>query len=272
MRRILLALVAFVAVGCSNDPVYIPAPMSLEAGMDDGAGGIIAEAKSQLLLPINTETMEDAMVRAERTAALGVDVPYVKLGDIEVSIEWTVKNLENLEGIVLVELNGANEFFEYDPDLIVIGDPDEAPPTPGLDGPIPLHIEPNGTLSGIFREDQVREASIDLDQITRANVNPFAANLTINKNSLEIIPYLPYDPTMPEVIPGPDPNATPIPREAFAQMIRIDLVFTPNTHMVLEYAIRIRDIRGIVNERLLEAPMAELAVFTPMVYSVGVTP
>jgi hypothetical protein len=115
--------------------------------------------------------MEDAMTRAARAAVLGVEVPYVKLGDIEVSVEWTVKNLEPVEGTFFIELNGANEFFEYDPDLIVIGD-----------------------------------------------------------------------------------------------------VFAPSHHMVLEYAIRIRDIRGIVNERLLEAPANELTVFAPMVYAVGVMP
>ena len=265
---------AFVVLllGCANDPVYIPGPQNLEAGMDDGAGGVVAEARAQLVLPINTETMEDAMARGARAAALGVEVPYVKLGDIEVSVEWTVKNLEPTEGTFFIELNGANEFFEYDPDLIVIGDPDDAPPAPPLEGRIPLHIGPDETQDGLFREDQVKEASIDLDQITRANVNPFAATLTINKQTQQIVAYLPYDPAMPDAPPMVDPAATPIPREAFAQMIRYDLVFAPSHHMVLEYAIRIRDIRGIVNERLLEAPANELTVFAPMVYAVGVPP
>jgi hypothetical protein len=264
------AVVVCFLVGCANDPVYIPAPMSLEAGMDDGAGGIVAEAESQLVLPIRTESMEDQMERAARAEVLGVDVPYVKLGDIEVSIEWTIKNLEDQEGIAIIELNGANEYFAFDPDLIMIGDGEDLIPTPPLEGNIPLHLEPNATLNGVFREDQIREASIDLDQITRANVNPFAALLTINKQTQEIIGYLPYDPAMPEAGPMVDPNFTPIPREAFAQMIRMDLVFIPSHHMVLEYAVRVRDVRGeMMAEELLDAPPDELTVFEPADYSIG---
>jgi hypothetical protein len=266
MRSDLVAVIGLLLVGCANDPVYIPGPTNLEAGMDD-----VAEARSELVLPINLETMEDAETRATRAAELGVEVPYVKLGDIEVSVEWTIKNLEDRAGVARIELNGANEYFAYDPDLIVLGDPDDAPPAPPLAGNIPIHVSPGGIVSGVFREDQLREASIDLDQITRANVNPFAAMLTINKNSQEIVGYLPYDPEMPGP-PVVDPDATPIPREAFAQLIRIDLVFIPSHHMVLEYAVRIRDLRGIVADRLLDAPAAELQAFAPAAFAIGTAP
>ena len=53
----------------------------------------------------------------------------------------------------------------------------------------------------------------------------------------------------------------------FANMVRIDLVFKPDHHMVLEYAVRIRDLRGIVDDKLLAAPMEELQVFEPMPYA-----
>jgi hypothetical protein len=255
-----------VLVGCANDPVYLPAPMGLEAD-GDGTQGIVAEAKSQLLLPINLETEEDRVIREARSAELGVQVPYVKLGDIEVSVEWTIKNLLDVEGIALVELDGATEFFEYDPDVIVLSTEDEAPPTPGLEGNIPLHIPANATVSGVFREDQLREASIDLDQITRANANPFAAMLTVNKNDQTIQPFLPPVVDQPAM---PDPTATPIPREAFAQIVRVDLVFAPSHHMVLEYTVRVRDVRGeMMNDLLLEAPTAELHPFAIMPYAVG---
>lgn len=267
---------------CANDPVYVECPdtptdptclRSVEAGMDDGMGGVIAEAKTRLLLPINPEKPEDAMVRAARTAELGVDVPYVKLGDIEVAVEWTITNLEDQEGTALVELDGATEFFEYDPDMIVLSTDDEAPPTPGLEGNIPLHIPANGTLSGLFREDQVREASIDVEQVTRGNVNPFAATLKINKNDTQIQPFLPFDPTDPEAVPMVDPNAVPIPREAFAHLIRIDLVFSPSRHMRLDYNVRIRDIRGdMMNELLMAADPADLQPFAPMPYAVMALP
>jgi hypothetical protein len=277
-----LIFVGLLAAGCANDPVYMECPdmpadptclRSIEAGMDDGMGGIIAEAKTRLQLPINLEKDEDAVIRAMQTAELGVEVPYVKLGDIEVSVEWTITNLSDQEGIALVELDGATEFFEYDPDMIVLSTEDDAPPTPGLDGNIPLHIPANGTLSGLFREDQVREASIDLEQVTRANVNPFAATLRINKNDTQIVPFLPFDPLDPEAGPMVDPNAIPIPRAAFANIIRIDLVFSPNQHMRLDYAVRVRDVRGeMMNDELMAAPADELYPFAPMMFAVMAAP
>jgi hypothetical protein len=258
-----------VVIGCANDPVYIPAPMNLEGGVDDGTG-VLSEARAQLALPINTETAEDATKRAARTAALGVDVPYVKVGDIEVEVEWTIKNLEAMDGDALVELNGANELFVYDPTLIVLSDEEEAPPTPGLEGDIPIHIPANGSIGGLFREDQLREASIDLDQITRGNVNPFRAMLTVSKNADAFQPMSVYDPNMPDV--PQTPVGDPIPREAFRQLIRVDLVFKPTRHMVLEYTVRVRDVRGIMNELLLSAPPGELQAFAPQPFAVAPTP
>jgi hypothetical protein len=269
---------------CANDPVYVECPDAatdptcvrvIEAGQDDGTGmgTVVEEAKTRLVLPINPEKPEDATARAARAAELGVDVPYVKLGDIEVAVEWTITNLDAEDGNALVELDGATEFFGYDPDLVVLSTDDEAPPSPGLEGNIPLHIPGGGTLSGIFREDQVREASIDIEQITRANINPFAATLKINKNDAQIQPFLPFDPMDPEAVPMIDPNAVPIPREAFAHMIRIDLVFTPDRHMTLEYNVRIRDIRGeMMNDKLMAADPAELQAFMPMDFAVMALP
>src|SRR4026208_1260905 len=100
-------LISVLATGCANDPVYMECPdtpmdpmclRSIEAGMDDGMGGIIAEAKTRLRLPINLEKAKDNTARFARAAELGVEVPYVKLGDIEVSVEWTITNLTDQEG------------------------------------------------------------------------------------------------------------------------------------------------------------------------------
>jgi hypothetical protein len=226
------------------------------------------------MLPIRLEKADEMMERAAQTELLGVEVPYVKVGDIEVSVEWTITNLDAMnEGLATVQLNGANEVFAYNPDLIVLGDPDEVPPAPGLDGDIPLHIPAGARVQGLFREDQLREASIDLDQITRANLNPFAATLQVHKN-LEL--FQPMSPLMPGVDDYVQtPVGDPIPREAFRQIIRVDLVFKPDRHMTLDYAIRVRDTRGIMHE-LLDAAVTErpdeLTMFMPMDFEVAYTP
>jgi len=257
-----------LGAGCANDPLYIPGPMSLEAGVADDTGGLI-EAKASLQLPIKTESSGDAAKRAELATELGVDVPYVRLGDLEIEVEWTIRNVDEMDGEAKIELNGANELFSYDPSIIVLNpEDDEAPPTPGLEGDVPISVPAGGRVSGLFTEDQLREASIDLDQITRGNVNPFRATLTISKNAKTFQPMTPPMPGDEDYVQMP--IGDPIPREAFAGLTRVDLVFSPNKHMVLDYNVRVRDIRGIMHDLLLTAVTDkpdELEPFDPEVYS-----
>lgn len=264
-------LVALCAIGCTNDPVYLPGPTQLEGGLDDGMGEPV-EARASLVLPINLETMEDADERAELQATVdpAVEVPYVRVGDLEISVEWTIKNLTDMPGSAMVQLNGANQFFEYDPSLLVLSSDDEAPPTPGLAGDTPIAIPALGSISGLFREDELREASIDLDQITRGNINPFRTRLTISKNleSFAQLAPLTYD-ADGEPLPQAETGLV-FPRVAIPQLLRIDLVFKPDRHMVLEYAVRVRDVRGeLMNEMLLDAPAGELQGFAPAPFAVA---
>ncbi|HUJ59432.1 MAG TPA: hypothetical protein VLX92_13095 [Kofleriaceae bacterium] len=265
------ALIVIGLGGCANDPQYLQPPADMEAGMDDGMGGTTV-AKAQLTLPIKPETSAEMAARMTLANKLGVMVPYVKVGDIDTEVEWTITNLDDSDGIAMIELNGANEWFRYDPSVIVL-DPtdDEAPPTPGLQGDIPLDVPAKGSISGTFREDQILEASIDLDQITRGHVNPFAAVLTVNKNDQSFQPlstYIPPTQTMP-MPPMQTADGPAVPREAFAEMIEIDLVFKPDHHMTLDYDIRVRDHRGIMNSMGLDAPANQLTMFAPAVYMVG---
>ena len=92
-------------------------------------------------------------------------------------------------------------------------------------------------------------------------MNPYKATLTISKNVTEIQPITPYDPTMPDAMQVA--VGDPIPREAIASIVRVDLVFRPDRHMVLDYTVRVRDVRGILNDKLLDADPAELAQFAP---------
>lgn len=262
------------SVGCANDPLYIPAPMTIEAGVADMTGAL-SQGKASLQLPIKTETAADMKTRAALATKLApIMVPYVKVGDLEVEIEWTVKNLDMKPGQAKIELNGANEFFSYDPLLVKLAPPNdpEAPPTPGLGGDIPIDVPAGGEVSGLFTEDQLREASIDLDQITRGNTNPFRAELTISKNALMFQPMTPLMPAVMDYVQTP--VGPPIPREAFAQITRIDLVFKPDSHMVLSYNVRVRDLRGIMHPLLLAAVTekpGELQNFMPAMFTVGAT-
>jgi len=199
-------------------------------------------------------------------------VPYVKVGDIAVEVDWTVTNLENVPAQFVIDFNAGNEFWYYDPTLINLAAPgdDEAPPTPQLQGNIPTDIGPMAVLTGTFREDQTLEASVDLDEITRGNITPFYSTNVVNKNDPS---FQPMSAPMPaDVNYVPSPVGPVIPRAAFAEIIRYDFTFKPDHHMTMTYEVRIRDIRGIVDTKGLDAPAGELTMFAPMAYTVGPPP
>ena len=130
-------------VGCTNDPIYIPPGMDgarLEGGLERDMEGEIVAAKTSVVLPINTETEDDIRDREalQMTMPPEVTIPYIKVGDLEVSVEWTIRNLEMMDGQATMQVNGANQFYEYDPELVVLSEDDEAPPTPGLTGDVPI--------------------------------------------------------------------------------------------------------------------------------------
>lgn len=281
MRKLVVILAVSGCSNVNNEPQYVgcapdgAAPMDtchLEGGVDDGTG-MLAEAKGSLHVPVKPDTMwkkADAAKRAELQMTMpdGVMVPDLRLEHYDLEVEWTVTNLDSKKSQFRVDLNGANEMYTYDPSMIILnpGD-DEAPPTPPLAGNIPIDIEGNATVTGVFREDQLLEAAIDLDQITRGKVNPFAATLTVSKNADMFQPLTAavYDPQTGDVTPGV-PTGSPVPRAAFAQMVRVDLVFKPQTHMTLDYTLRVREHTEVIHEMGLNAPAGELNLLDPAPY------
>jgi hypothetical protein len=265
MKRLCMLVAIVGGVGCANDPQYVPSPTNIEAGMDDGMGGI-TQGSGSIHVPIKPESMDDAKLRMQIQQEVdptgAIVVPTYRIDEYDLSVEWTVKNLDGMPGQFEIELNGANEMFSYDPSLIVLdpGD-DEAPPMPGLAGDIPIDIPANGEVSGTFREDQLLEAAIDLDQISRGNVNPFAATLTVSKNAESFQPLTPLMPGVMDYMQMPMGPA--IPRAAFRQLVRVDLVFKPNRHMVMDYVLRVRPHRDVINDMGLDAPAGEIMIIDP---------
>ncbi|MBL9014384.1 MAG: hypothetical protein JNL83_09410 [Myxococcales bacterium] len=267
--------VVLLAVGCTNDPAYLPSPTSIDAGEMTDMDGNLVPGVGRLVIPVVRETMEDATDRMRRQAMItdaAVVLPYIAVDDLQISVEWTIRNLTAMPGNATVQLNGANQFFRYDPTMLQLSADDEAPPPPGLDGDVPLDVPANGTISGLFTEDSVREAAVDLDQITRGNINPFRATLTISKNVDQFAQLAPLMFDMDgEPLPQM-PTGSVFPRQAIPAMLEIDLVFKPDRHMVLEYTVRVRDVRGdLLPDKLLAADMAELEPFMPADFAIMAT-
>ena len=263
---IVIAGLAIPAIGaCADDPRYLDPMQNLEVGADPTMQGM--PATGSLTLPIRLPNQQDMNEAAAlQMANPNIMIPYVRVGDLAVEVEWTVKNLSDTDATAFVGLNGANEFFAYVPGTFV--DPnaqEEQPPPPPLAGGAPIHVAANGTASGAFTEQQTKEASVDLDMITRGNVTPQHAILETGDADLPSFqPTQLIDPTMPDL--GTMPVGDPIPAAAFAQIVRFDLVFAADQHMVMEYSVRVRDFRGLLAPMLMQEPAADLQTFAPVVY------
>lgn len=274
-----LVATALLAAGCTNptnQPQYVqcapmgaaPADRCRITAAPDADGNLVG--LGSLHVPVKPEADWDASDRRRRMELqMEVDdsgavvVPIFRLEHYDLSVEWRVTNNTADEGKFRVDLSGANEEVAYDPSAIVLADEDD-PPAPPLAGDIPLTVGPNATYEGVFREDQLVEAAIDLDQITRGNVNPFAAMLTVSREAPSFQPVTPYDPV---TMTGGTANGPAVPAAAFRQLIRVDIRFRPDRDMVLDYTLRLREHVDVVHEEGLNAPAGELDLRDPPVYS-----
>jgi hypothetical protein len=262
----LFIVVAALGVGaCAEDPRYLDPMQNLEVGADPTMQGM--PATGSLTLPIRLPNMQDMNEAAALQAKYpNITIPYVRVGDIAIEVEWTVKNLSDQDAVAFVSMNGANELFAYVPGKFV--DPNAVeppPPPPSLTGGAPVHIPANGATSGSFTEQQVKEASVDLDMITRGLVAPEHAILENGDADLpQFQPTQLIDPTMPDL--GTMPVGDPIPAAAYAQLVRVDMVLTADQHVVMEYSVRVRDFRGLLAPMLMQEPAADLQAFAPVDY------
>ena len=251
---LITSMFSIAAAGCTDDPVYIEPidPTGAKLVLEANAPGAMSNIANVFIdLPIRLEEMDETTERAEAEVLLGTMIPYVTHDDLDISIEWTIRNLDDTDGVARIHVNGANEYFNYVP-LNFVEDPEEEETPPPLLGDRPLEIAALSTMTGVFREDEMREVALDLELITRAEDNPFRT-FTVQDDG-EITEFV-------EIASG-----VAIPEEFMAGLIRVDLTLIANRHMVMDFAIRVRDHRdpGLVHEELYDAVPGELVTFSPV--------
>ncbi len=283
MRYVLFALL----VGCANDPQYVQCGTSdtddtclldstnaVMMGMGEMAFSAVKGSLHVPVKPLDADLMK-TQADLQKTMPDGVDVPMYRLDQYDVSVEYTLKNLDDEPATVKIQLNVANELFSWDPSLIMPAG-DEAPPAPGLQGDIPIDIQAKGEIDSLFREDQLLEAAIDLDQISRGNINMSAATLSINKNDDSFQPLSAAEPppmgsTEPPMQTADGPA---VPRAAFRNVVRVDMVLKPDDHHVqLQFDVRVRPhVDNVIHDMGMNAPVAELTILDPAAFVPAYTP
>jgi hypothetical protein len=235
IRRVKLQLFFLAAAfaGCNN-PVYLSQRRPLETKTDPTGNGFVADT-DLFVLPVRRPRSDESKKLAEeqRKLQLPMKVPWVAARDFDIEVEYSIKNLEASAVKVTLQLNGGNEFGDYVPTDFV--DPTAAPedqvPPPALLGGTPVDFEANELKTGVFREDDLQEAGLDLEAITRypppdAGMNaPFEV---LERRSSQSRIGL-------EGIPAGD--VTPA-------MVRYTFVLSATGHVVMDYSIRVRERVG----------------------------
>jgi hypothetical protein len=241
-RLVCLGLLALTLGGCNN-PVYVGQRRPLGT-MEDAMnpnGGFAAD-RDLFVLPVRQPTMEEARRLVEEQMRLGLPdpIPWAAQRDFQIQIDWSLKNLEDREVTALFTINGGTEFGDYDPTLYVdptVQEDDQVVP-PNLLGGTPITLKPNQTLTSLFREDELAEAGLDLEAITRypdpANVLSTPFRVLTRRSTASRIGY--------EQIP---------PNDVIPAMVRYAVALSADGRVALDYSVRVRDPNG----KLLRPPM-----------------
>ncbi len=228
-----VCVLVLAACGCNN-PTYLNDNGPLET-MPAMMGGGFSPATQLYVLPVRrpTQTERQALTRLQQQLMLADPVPWAQAKDFDIEIEWSVKNLDTTPATVIVALNGGNEFGDYVPGAYInpnANADNQAPPPDLLTSP-PTVIDPGATQTGVFREDDLQESSLDLEAITRypsggdALATPFMViehRSNVSRIGLESVPAN---------------DVTPM-------HVRYAFTVSADAHVVMDYMVRVRDHNG----------------------------
>jgi hypothetical protein len=228
LPRLLFLVVA--AAGC-NTPTYLGQHRPLETLPDAMGGGNLPDT-DLFVMPVRRPSADErAALRSEaQSRGLMMPVPWAGRRDFAVEIEWSMKNLETSGVVAYLSLNGGNEFGDYVPALYIdkTANPEDQTPPPPLLGGQPIALGAGQITTGVFREDQIDEAALDLEAITR-----YPAPEGVLATPFQVISHLSsQSSTGFESIPAND--VTP-------QMVRYQFLLSANGHVVVDYNVRVRD-------------------------------
>ncbi len=232
------AVLAALVAGCAPPTGYYEgfAPLELRAADIDPemAHPVIGNfVQQEYWLDFRAPAPDElAELRPEGSTPME-QIPWIRRDDLEVSVTYRLENTSDGPIRAFVLLDGATEFFDWDPVGLygmAGGEDAEETPFPSLLGLTPLELEAGEVLEGEFREDDLREAMLDLDVLTRFCGGPFA----VLYNRSEV------DPVGMEAVPEDAVIAG-------MGMVRMTLGATGPAR--LDYAIRVRDR----SERIFDA-------------------
>jgi hypothetical protein len=229
MRRIIVA--SWLLLGC-NTPTYLSErrPLDTQMSMNMAMNNGMQTDTDLYVLPVRRPSASEmrSLVSEQMKKGLPQVVPWAATRDFDIEIEWSMKNLETTETTAFLTLVGGNEFGDYDPNLFVNPNAVDQTPPPPLLGGSPVTMAAGEVRTGVFREDEIAKASLDLEAITRypsadgVAATPFETiehDPTADRTGLDGIPPLDVTPSM----------------------VRFVFGLSADGHVVCDYTVRVRD-------------------------------
>jgi len=121
----------------------------------------------------NPTAKEQADLDAQTTTAdYGADVPWISADKIHLELSYRVTNTSSTEAKFNVMVDGASQYAKYDSKTVAAalqqGNNDQATYLPLMKSS-PMILAPKASYTGLLREDDFREAELDLDALGRWN-------------------------------------------------------------------------------------------------------
>ena len=224
----------WVAFGCDDARTYIGDEKLYQVALtadsqpafesEQGGALYIVETRAELpvIRPSGTELAELTRgARSYRNLPFP-RLPWVERGELEIQIDFTLSNLDDQTQAVDVTVNGANEFDEYVPGVLVMEE-----------DAVPLHAQwerryslaKRSRIQGTVREEDLDEAAVDLATVVNGAPNSDQVVYFENKSTT--------DPRtqryIPQLIPG-------------LVALRIGLRTQAAAPLLLEASVRVRDV------------------------------
>src|SRR5262249_19453534 len=172
-------IIGLAAAACSDDPVYLQSVPPALAFVPNNDPDAVPPTPLDLAVPMALPSTDDDAKRMAIASQNGLQpdqVPTLRRDDTDLELEWKLENSGTKDALATLAVNAANEFYRYDPSMIMVGEEQDAPPP--LMGGRPIMIAAGGSTTGVFREDELREAAQDLDAMSRAGYNYTRALIT----------------------------------------------------------------------------------------------
>jgi hypothetical protein len=228
-----LFALALAAIGCGDDTIYVHEGKLYQVAITQntaptymGDEDAIYIVETRVDLPVVQPSPVQWDARQKEASKYGKlpfpRMPWVERGDMELTVDFTLSNLDTMPHDVTVIVNGANEFDEYVPGVLIVED-----------NPVPLHsqwerrytVPPKSRITRSVREEELDEAAVDL--ATVVNGAPNSDEVVYFENKSESDPRsMKY---VPKLIPG-------------LVAMRLGLLTTEAVPVLLEATVRVRDV------------------------------